>query len=72
MNDKTKFLSEDTLDNAIKDAQKVMDNEIVVDEPDELIEALDDALASNRRVLRTGKGQFQSVLLIGHAGVGKT
>lgn len=72
MNNKKKFLKEDTLDNAIKDAQKVMGDEIVVDEPDELIEALDDALASNRRVLRTGKGQFQSVLLIGHAGVGKT
>lgn len=72
MNNKKKFLREDTLDNAIKDAQKVMDDELVVDEPDELVNKLDRALKANRRVLDTGKGQFQSVLLIGHAGVGKT
>ena len=68
---KNNQLNEETLDQAIKTAQQTLgDTEIVY--KGDIEQALDQALRTNRRANKRGTGEFVSVLLVGHAGVGKT
>ena len=68
-------LVEDTLGQAISKAEDALggpEDVDVITQKDDIFEALDKAVKVNKKVIKTGRGSFQSVLLIGHAGVGKT
>lgn len=70
------YIVEDSLDDAIKQAEqnlKQVGSDIEeVSAKGDIEEALDLAYENNVEVNEDGMGQFISVLLIGHAGVGKT
>ena len=65
-----KVLTEDTLEQAIK-SQTGLDNAEIVYKGD-IEKALDQALRTNRRANKRGTGEYVSILLVGHAGTGKT
>lgn len=65
------LLTEETLDQAIKKAEQTLGNTDVVYKGD-IEKALDQALRTNRRANKRGTGEFVSILLVGHAGTGKT
>lgn len=64
-------LNEETFGQAVERAQQELDNEITVYKGD-IEKALDQAYRTNRRANKRGTGEFVSVLLVGHAGTGKT
>lgn len=72
MSKNKKVLNEDTLGQAVQQAQSVMDNEVTITDEGDIEQALNDTLAENKEVQANGEDEFGSVLLIGHAGVGKT
>lgn len=65
-------LNEDTIGQAVQRAQQELDNEITVSYKGDIEKALDQALRTNRRANKRGTGEYVSILLVGHAGTGKT
>ena len=73
-----RLLTEDTLEQAVKrdvmSASSEIRNDVVADatKKSEVERALDKVLKASRRAQRNGSKEFQNLLLIGRAGVGKT
>ena len=66
-------LNEDTIDDAIaKQTAKQLDDAEVVSEKGDIEDALDRALKTSKRMQKTGRGEYQGILLVGEAGTGKT
>lgn len=65
------LLNEDTLEQAVQQAAGELDNAEVVYKGD-IEKALDQALRTNMRANKRGTGEYVSILLVGHAGTGKT
>lgn len=70
-------LVEDTIGDAVQKAEQNLemvgsDDVDIVSKEGDIEDALEKAYKVNRQVNKRGRGQFVSILLIGHAGVGKT
>ena len=70
---KKKFvLKEETIKDKVDQAEKLLDNPVVVEEKGQIEKELDRALEANLEELEDGGRNFTNVLFVGEAGTGKT
>ena len=58
MSKNKEVLNEDTLGQAVQQAQSVMDNEITITDEGDIEQALNDTLAENKEVQANGEDEF--------------